>query len=415
MKIGQFATKHQTSIDTIRHYMALGLLFPEKNGVQYEFDDNCSQDFTSISELKKIGFTLSEIQQLILYRRIGKLTAYDQRSTYKSYFEKKYLQIDGEIQKLIEMKTQLKTVIEDMKEKLEEATPSTPLGLPLDCLKLLACANCHSTYNISEGSIENGHLKDATLACPCGQILYVKEGIVYTKETLPSEKITEKELSLETYSENYIDEYINTTHIDYLKKLHAGLSWSARHLSKEDLENKVALELGSGHGYFMRHMLDLFPKTSTYIAVDHNPIKLKWLKRIIERSQPKCSIIFLCTDFADLPLKEASIDLLLDISGSSNYAFEHANFLLEVVEPLLKTDVKLHGYYILFDNYAPHSKISKDYREGFNQKSIQTHLHRLGYVCEEDFLSESVEKGGPFEDYFVEGERVRTYLFKGSR
>jgi DNA-binding transcriptional MerR regulator len=56
MKIGQFATKHQTSIDTIRHYMSLGLLIPEKVTAQYDFDETCSHDFLEIMELKKLGF-----------------------------------------------------------------------------------------------------------------------------------------------------------------------------------------------------------------------------------------------------------------------------------------------------------------------------------------------------------------------
>lgn len=415
MKIGQFAAKHDTSIDTIRHYMSMGLLFPEKNGVQYDFDEACSDDYVQVTELKKIGFTLSEIQLLILYRRIGKLTAYDQRSTYKSYFEKKYRQVEADIQKLVEMKSHLRTIIDDMKNRLEvdQPSPYTPSGLTLDSIKLLSCPSCHEPYEITDGAIQMGLLVNATLTCPCRQALYVKEGIVYTGENIALEKALGDEFDLSHYSEHYIDEYINTTHIDYLRKLHAGLSWSARHMSKEDLRGKIILEPGCGHGYFMRHMIDLFPDSSTYIAVDRNPVKLKWLKQIIERNPPKCKVLFLFGDFASLPIKEASVDMLLDISGSSNYAFEHPDFLLDGLDYLLKSSAKLHGYYILFDNFAPHSKIPPALREGFKRSSIQSHLARLGYQCEEDFLSEPVEKGGPLEDYFVDGEWVRTYLYCG--
>jgi tRNA G46 methylase TrmB len=101
-----------------------------------------------------------------------------------------------------------------------------------------------------------------------------------------------KTASLAQYSENYIDEYINTTHYSYLKKLLEGLSWSSRHILPETLEHTIALELGSGHGYFLRHMLNHFPESSTYIAVDHNPVKTLWLKEIIERSHPKAILYF---------------------------------------------------------------------------------------------------------------------------
>ena len=415
MKIGPFAAKHQTSIDTIRHYMSLGLLFPEKNGVQYDFDENCSKDYAQIVELKKIGFTLSEIQQLILYRRIGKLTEYDQRSTYLSFFEKKKAHIEEDIQKLVEMKMQLSAAIDEMtlKQKDVQQRPEATLGLALKSLELLACPFCHTSYSISEGAIQKGVLVDARLSCRCDHELHVMEGIVYTREVILQNSTPLDFGSIEQYSENYIDEYINTTHIDYLKKLHAGLTWSSRHISTASLEGKVALELGSGHGYFMRHMMDWFPENSTYIAVDHNPVKLKWLKKILERHHPKCNILFLCADFKQLPLKHRCVDALLDISGSSNYAFDHTDFLLHRVDPLLKENATLHGYYILFDNFVKHSKISLAYREGFKLNKIKSELSLLGYVCTDELLTEPVEKGGPLEDYFVEGECVRTYLYTG--
>ncbi|WP_028829885.1 MerR family transcriptional regulator, partial [Proteocatella sphenisci] len=87
MKIGQFAKLNNTSIDTIRHYMSLGLLLPEKAGNQYEFDEKCMSDYLEIQRLKQIGFTLSEIQHLMLYKKMGNMTGYRQRMSYLSYFE----------------------------------------------------------------------------------------------------------------------------------------------------------------------------------------------------------------------------------------------------------------------------------------------------------------------------------------
>ena len=41
MRIGEFAVKNNTTIDTVRHYMDLSLLTPEKEGSFYEFEENC--------------------------------------------------------------------------------------------------------------------------------------------------------------------------------------------------------------------------------------------------------------------------------------------------------------------------------------------------------------------------------------
>jgi len=163
----------------------------------------------------------------------------------------------------------------------------------------------------------------------------------------------------------------------------------------------------------MRHMLNKFPDSCTYIAVDYNPVKTMWLKKIIERSQPKCNLLFLCADFTQLPLKLDTIDVVLDISGSSNYAFDHPDFLLDRIDPFLKRNARLHGYYIVFENFVPSSKIPLPLRDGFRSKQIKAHLKNLNYLCLNDFTTAPVEKGGPLEDYFVDGELVKTYLYNG--
>jgi len=420
MRIGQFAVLNNTSIDTIRHYMSLGLLVPEKVNAQYDFDENCAQDFHEISQLKQIGFSLSEIQQLILYRRIGKLTGYDRRLTYTSFFEKKKEQIELEINKLNIMKNNLKNELIEMRLKLEEdkVVKREVMGINIASLELFACPVCEASIEITEGIIQRGILINATLTCPCSYQMRIEDGILYTPDITMMEH-EEKEDTEDTdysqYSESYIDEYINTTDIEYLKKIHVGLQWSLRHIPFSLLENANILELGSGHGYFMRHMLDRFPENSTYIAVDHDPLKMIWLKKIIERSHPKCNVIFICADFTQIPVKSYSVDMLLDIAGTSNYAFEYTDFLLEKIDHLLKKNAHICGGYIVFEKFVERSKIPLLYRKNFEIQHIKAQLKALNYVCMEEFISEPVEKGGPLEDYFVDGEKVGTYYYRGKK
>ncbi|MBN2286879.1 MAG: MerR family transcriptional regulator [Tissierellales bacterium] len=416
MKIGQFARKNNTSIDTIRHYISLGLLMPEKRKAQYEFDENCTRDFQEILQLKQIGFTLSEIQQLILYRRIGKLTEYDTRMTYTSFFKNKKKHIECEINKLNEMKGKLDRALEEMQMKQNQNQNSNEnrIGISLNSLELFSCPLCHDSFKIVEGSIKEDVLMNATLKCSCDYQIRIIDGIVFTPELI-GEYENVKDANISEYSESYIDDYINTTHLDYLNKLLSGLQWASRHISSVSLDESVVLELGSGQGYYLRHMLDRFPESCTYIAVDHNPIKMMWLKKIIERSRPRCKILFVCADFTKLPIKPCSIDVLFDISGSSNYSFTHTEFLLYEIDYLLKQKTYLLGYYILFENFVSNSKIPALFRPGFRLQQIQSHLKTLQYACMDELISEPVEKGGPLEDYFVEGERVRTYFFSGMK
>lgn len=415
MKIGQFAVQNETSIDAVRHYMSLGLIIPEKHNKQFEFDDNCTYDFKEITTLKKIGFTLSEIQQMMLYRRIGKLTGYDRRITYTSFFEKKKAQIESEIVKLDEMKLNLDAALIEMNHELEldkSIIPET-LGIPFKSMDLFCCPECHGTLNILDGKIQNDQLINAILECDLHHKVVISDGVIYHQNSGPGTNFDEDEVNLHQYSESYIDEYINTTHIDYLQKLYSGLEWSSRHLDFESMSDEIVLELGSGHGYFMRHMIDRFPKNVTYIAVDHDAIKIRWLKKIIERSKPKCNVVFICSDFTKIPLKPISVDWLLDISGSSNFAFDHQEFLLDKIDGLTKEEAHLHGYYIIFKNFASASKIPLEFRDGFKIQPIKKLIKNLGYKCIHEFETEPVEKGGPLEDYFVEGEHVCSFLYTG--
>ena len=143
MKIGQFAKLNNTSIDTIRHYMSLGLILPEKAGNQYDFDEKCMSDYLEIQRLKQIGFTLSEIQHLMLYKKMGKMTGYRQRMSYLSYFENKQRQVAEELERLESMKLQLASYIEEMKGMTEpdEDTHSLP-GLRMSTLDMLCCNKC---------------------------------------------------------------------------------------------------------------------------------------------------------------------------------------------------------------------------------------------------------------------------------
>lgn len=45
MKISKFAEVNNVSVDTIRHYMDLGLVIPEKKGSHYFFDEYWSKGY----------------------------------------------------------------------------------------------------------------------------------------------------------------------------------------------------------------------------------------------------------------------------------------------------------------------------------------------------------------------------------
>ena len=55
MKIGEFSRLHNVSTDTVRFYENEGLLVPVKDGYNYQFDQQCTDDFSNIIQLKDAG------------------------------------------------------------------------------------------------------------------------------------------------------------------------------------------------------------------------------------------------------------------------------------------------------------------------------------------------------------------------
>ncbi|OJV64565.1 MAG: hypothetical protein BGO41_13230 [Clostridiales bacterium 38-18] len=414
MKIGQFAKHNNVSIDTIRHYIDLNLIFPEKISSYYNFDQACQNDFDDLIHLKALGFTLGEISKILLYKRIGNLTDVEKRDSFLSFFKTKYDWVNREIESLLTTKEGLQEAI----EKFSESKPSTKRvkGLSLQGLDLLYCPHCQTKLITESGQIVHNTIFNGRLICHgCDEAyqLEIIDGILISTELIPDTAIDLTHLASDA-SETYIDQYLRSTDSDYLQKLYASLQWSARHNCFDHLKDgDVSLELGSGHGYFLRYHLELFNKDMFYVAVDHDIEKLIWLKSILDQQETRLKILYICSDFKEIPLANQSVDLLLDISGSSNYAFDHTDFLLNDLVPMLKNQAMFHGYYILFEKFAKNSTVALAARSNFKLESVKLALAQLNLDLINEYISPPVTKGGPMENYFVSGESVFTYIVNG--
>jgi MerR family Zn(II)-responsive transcriptional regulator of zntA len=69
MQIKDFAEKYQLQADTIRYYEKENILKPKRRENGYrEYDEECEKQIQLIIVLKKLGFTLKEIQQVLILR-----------------------------------------------------------------------------------------------------------------------------------------------------------------------------------------------------------------------------------------------------------------------------------------------------------------------------------------------------------
>ena len=392
MKIGEFSKVNKISIETVRHYIDLGIIIPYKNGAQYEFNEKCQNEIENILELKSLGFTLNEIKSIFIYETLGKLSAAEKNNILHDIFTLKQREINKKINKLVEIEGKLIKKIESI--NTVKVKRNFKLGIDIKNLNLLSCVICGQDLYLEEGNIKNNQILDGKLKCACGMGYSIKSGILIVDEY--SEKDGSK-----VYN-NVIKEYIKETDKNYILSVRKGLDWACNNLCKIDFNDKVILEIGTGLGFLLRNLYDNLNDSSLYIAIDNNIEKHNYLKSLIERSNLKKNIMFICTDFKYIPIKKKSIDIFLDYGGSSNYWFEENDFSIKDILKYLKEDSYVGLSYISFKKFALNN-------------SIKEELRKYNFTMISDQKSDYLNKPSIYEDYFSSSEEVYSYLYFGKR
>ncbi|AIW84980.1 MULTISPECIES: methyltransferase domain-containing protein [Bacillus] len=405
MKIGKFGEKNNISIDTIRHYMDLGLIIPEKKGSHYFFDEYCQKDIELILEYKWLGFSLNEIKELFLYQNLAKSMNYETDTSYQSLFKLKYEKVEQEIKTLEERKDKLKTALNNLSTATKIS--NSILGIDLTVLNLFKCFKCNGNLILEDGIINKNQIVEGNLICNCGEEYEITSGILIAGKSF---KAYER-----TLLEEYISDYINETDTTFLENIQRGGEWAKKKLMQLDLNNKVLLDLGSGLGFFLRNIYEELPEDCLYIAVDRDLNKLLFLKDVIEKRNSKRNILFICADFLSIPIQNHSVDIVIDQSGTSNYSFEHENFLLHELNYLFKPDCYLLSSFIVFKNFSINSQITTRLRDNFTSSKVKGEIQKLQFNSIDERTSEYIERGGKYEDFFVQGEEIYTYSFFGKR
>ena len=131
MQIKDFAAKYQIQADTIRYYEKENILTPKRleNGYRV-YDEECEKQLQFIIVLKQLGFTIKEIQQLLLLSDQPISTECNVSTV--SLIDEKIINLEDKIQfyqKALEVVHRIKDLIaEDKYEKNKEILEELMLG-----------------------------------------------------------------------------------------------------------------------------------------------------------------------------------------------------------------------------------------------------------------------------------------------
>lgn len=413
MKIREFSNKFNLSYDTIRYYMKLNLINPQKSGGHYEFNQEDQNDMEEILNLKEMEFSLDEIKEILNFKRIGRLSNYQRNSYYQNLYQSKLKRVNKRITELKKSRDSLKSHLRKLEEESSER--QNDLSLNLKFLNLFACPVCGSNLSLSAEKIVNNRIHQGSLNCSCGEKLLIKDGILYTDE-IYNQQAQAEQFECDPFFQ--ITDYINETDSEFIDQSYQSLEWLKNKINFSDLKNKIILEPGSGYGLLLRNIYDQLPEDAVYICVEHNSKLNRYLKSLLELSASGPEIIFLSAELPELPLKENLLDYLIDFSGISNFSFHNQSFLPELLHKYFKEHFILTAVFIIYHKFGEKNIVDRKYRDYFIYSNIRLKLKELGFEFLEEKKSEikRIDSSvGKYEEFAQIGDQIYSYQLQARK
>lgn len=344
MKTGEFAQKHGITQDTIRHYLDLGLLVTKKNGSQYNFSETDSNDLNLIMELKKLDFTLIEIQKILAFKRLSGENTEDFRNLYLSLLEEKMKEVNDVLHQYNKMNTIINKKIIELKK--DDEKKNNVLGFPMRSLGILTCPVCHNSLDVSEGTIENNMIDGANIKCACGYKALISKGIYVDETSIRTRKLNGKRVPTKA-------EYLSISSPGYINFLYKAMYSIIDNIRNYGDELTYIMELDSCVGFFLLQYIKYLPPNTTYILIDNDLDQIAKLKQNLEMYNAHKNFIFFCCDIHNIPLSKSSVNIIVDYGMITEYEKSTGKFLLNRILPLLKQD----GIYtVAYSYYGSNSK-----------------------------------------------------------
>lgn len=420
MKIGEFAQKYNLTIDAIRHYMDLELILPDKKGGHYFFDKKEESDIRKILELKKLRFSLAEIQRILVYTRVSQLRSYEDKMYIKNLF-------DSKLEELKETNQEIKIAIDVLKNKINEMShednidkcaqiiKKIEMGMPISFLQYLACPICNKFLELKAGSIINNMVMQGNFKCSCGYTGKIKNGVYIALDEEDKTKLSNTNFDSKSNAFT-LAEYVEGTDSSFVNHIYKSIDKIISYMEIDSIDNKLILELGTGSGLFIRQFISYIKSGNTYIVTDHNINNINEIKLYLEKHAPNNKFVFICTDISKLPIKSQQIDYVINYATSITYNLNDNRMLDSVALPKIKKGGKLISCcpYVK-SNYKLLSIIPKASRRYYEENGLKKAIHELNLKSIKITEMNSIEEvESKYEDIF-RGKRLYSLVYCGQK
>lgn len=347
MKRSEFAKKHDLTYDTIRHYIEIGLLAPKLQGSHYYFGEGDSNDIETILQLKQLDFTLPEIQSIMTIERAIDKNSIEYVQLLLPLYEDKLQSVEMILKRYSDIKHTLKNEIGTLKRQtiLSEET-NNPLGFPMSSFELLACPRCNNTLNVSNGKLEQNSIIHAEIDCACGYHAMIQDSIYIGQQT-NKQKLLKDGIKFPS-----LNEYLQVVSPKYINFQFTAMSDAVKMIQKHSSQPKTMLELNFCIGQFLNKYKHALHFDTTYILVDYDLERIKASRNKLATETNHKKFMFICCDIDSLPIKKASIDLIIDDWMPKCYVPSNKQSITEEILPYLKDNGLLVGFYHYIDNQA---------------------------------------------------------------
>jgi DNA-binding transcriptional MerR regulator/uncharacterized protein YbaR (Trm112 family) len=277
MKIGEFAKKHQVTIDTVRHYINEGLLSPLKENTQYSFSEIDDGVMESILLLKSMNFKLDEMKAFLLFQTMYTGNSFHYLGSFRREFEEKLAQNREEIRRLEWMNRQIEQRLGECK--------NIPVsrGIALGLLAELICPDCEENLELEQPKLVHNEIIEGQLVCPkCGKTYFIRCGIL---SDAPIDEIEDQNEDLA----KMMEEYLKNNDADYILQVRALYQKAAEMIKENSAGAKnVGIE-GQSSGFLNSAILRSIPRDARLFVFCGENFSMKFL---LEDSLPKETIFY---------------------------------------------------------------------------------------------------------------------------